>query len=151
MSHTERIKEKQELLANLTEEQITFLQSLRKKRESDGKGKSRVDDSAPSNNSNPSLNNGRKGAESTAMKCEDSTMNSCGENLPNSTTTPPSESHNKDLTMDSKTSRVRFSTDVEMKEVHDDGEIPESELPIPPAEARKWLHMDKVRCARNTI
>lgn len=117
LSHTERMKEREELLANLTQEQITFLQSLRKKKESSDNGISRIDDSGPSDYSNLTVDNEREDAKSTTVKCEDSKNETC---------------------------RVRFTTDVKMNEVLDDGQIPESELPIPPAEARKWLHMDKV-------
>ncbi|XP_042233648.1 RNA polymerase II-associated protein 1-like [Homarus americanus] len=144
MTHEERMKEKQELFSNLTSEQITLLQSFRQRKEMAQKDSaSRASDKKSSDQSNLAVDNEKKTAQSTPMECED--LQRSEEGRPSSSDAPSSsEPMHEGDSVDVKTRSVKFSSDVEMKEVADNEENLELELPIPPSEARKWLHMDKV-------
>lgn len=121
MSHDERLKAQQELMASLGHKELNFLQSLRKKKEM--------------------LK--LQQTESEPMDCEASGK---ARTKPLASPTPPSSAYKGE-----ELRKVRFSEDVEMEtegtstsSVPDDSTINENELPIPPSEAKKWIHMDKV-------
>lgn len=121
MSHDERLKAQQELMASLGPKELNFLQSLRKKKEM--------------------LK--LQQTESEPMDCEASGK---ARTKPLASPTPPSSAYKGE-----ELRKVRFSEDVEMEtegtstsSVPDDSTINENELPIPPSEAKKWIHMDKV-------
>lgn len=138
MSHEERLKEQQELMATLTEEQLSFLRSIRRKREGAAeRGSSAINEAGSSQQELMVPKDKETGAtEPTPMEYVDTGQTQQDENQISTSTKPPS-------CMEQEPRRVNFADDVEMKE-ESKADILESELPIPPSEAKKWLNMDKV-------
>nr|XP_045592903.1 RNA polymerase II-associated protein 1-like [Procambarus clarkii]XP_045592904.1 RNA polymerase II-associated protein 1-like [Procambarus clarkii] len=142
MSHEDRIKEQQELLSHLSQEKIAFLRSLRIKRENAEK----TGENGTASLYQSSTLEHNENVKSIIMESEDSKTRVQDDDLADSSTSLPCRQPScEESSTSDETRKVKFSDDVDMKEISSDDEtIPESELPIPPSEARKWLHMDKV-------
>ena len=102
LSHEERLREREEILSRLSDDQVNFILSLRKKREGEG----RIVENSP-------VVADGGGAERMEVEVD------AGKT--------PSEKINGE----------------EMEEELEPVDL--GELPIPPKEAKKWAHMDKVR------
>ncbi|KAK8731111.1 hypothetical protein OTU49_007805 [Cherax quadricarinatus] len=138
LSHEERIKEQQELLSQLSPEQITFLRSLRTRRDKTKTVSTPRQDDTTTHDGMIT--------KSTSMEVEDSNSND-KDDLPHFSSFKPSIVPVHDESSSGQDNyKVTFSDDVEMLNLHDDDDepVPDSQLPIPPSQAHKWLHMDKV-------
>lgn len=116
LTHEERLKEQEEIAAQLSPEQLQFILSLRQKREEKNKQSKKENDCEKLiNNSNIKKDN---------FNTQDIT--------------------NKESSSDEKylEKKVQFSEDVTMKEIPNRSE--QMQLPIPLEDAKKWVHMDKV-------
>ncbi|XP_050696008.1 RNA polymerase II-associated protein 1-like [Eriocheir sinensis] len=136
MSHEERMKEKEELLSCLSEDQIAFLRSLRSGGGKTARGGSGVEQGVVSMEVE-----GERREEEGRLKEEKADRNN---DVEMKEETEGRESHS--MPQEGKT--VRFKdmdeeTETKTKEESEETPMP-AELPISPEEARKWLHMDKV-------
>ncbi|XP_045125423.1 RNA polymerase II-associated protein 1-like isoform X2 [Portunus trituberculatus] len=121
MTHQERMREREELLSCLSEEQIAFLRSLRQGRRRQGTGGDEAEAEAGAG----------AGREVTPMECSEvQGMNVKEEGIGGET------EGNEDGEFERAAART------EEKEEKDNAAS--SDLPIPPKEAEKWVHMDKV-------
>ena len=130
MSHEERLRQQKEILSSLTPEQIELIKSLRKAKENARKEEAPMElpEESP-----PHSELSRK-QESQSMECEESGL----DHLVDAGSYVASPGTKKE---------VRFSDDVEMKEVppKDDAEnIEKMGIPIPLKDAKKWINMTKV-------
>lgn len=135
MSHEERMKEREELLSCLSEDQIAFLRSLRSGGGKAARGGSEVEQGVVAMEVE-----GERKAEEERLKEKKEKSNN---DVDMKEETEGGESH----TAPQEGKTVRFK-DVEMdetktKEPSEETPMP-AELPISQEEARKWLHMDKV-------
>lgn len=136
MSHEERMKEKEELLSCLSEDQIAFLRSLRSGGGKTARGGSGVEQGVVSMEVE-----GERREEEGRLKEEKADRNNDVEMKEEiegrgSHSTP----------QEGKTVRfkdVDEENETKTKEESEETPMP-AELPISPEEARKWLHMDKV-------
>ncbi|XP_066939615.1 RNA polymerase II-associated protein 1 isoform X1 [Macrobrachium rosenbergii] len=134
MSHEERLRHQKEILSSLAPEQIEFLKSLRKAKEKIQKKGAKEE----SQSQTPHSSSGGK-QEYQGMECDSSENH--GKDLMNKESLDDSvQGEGKDK----KT--VKFSEDVEMKEVPGDeiAELEKMGIPISLSEAKKWFQMSQV-------
>ncbi|RXG72509.1 RNA polymerase II-associated protein 1 [Armadillidium vulgare] len=117
MSHEDRLRERNELLSRLSEEQVKFLVSLRQKREKNQEKK------------NQKTNQSFDANQTTPMDRDEMMMDIY---------TPDTEDQKDEQNSLEKESSVISDFENEKEE------IILSELPISPEEAKKWNHMDKL-------
>ncbi|XP_068246885.1 RNA polymerase II-associated protein 1 [Palaemon carinicauda] len=136
MSHEERLAHQKEILSSLAPEQIEFLKSLRKAKEKmQMKGTNEGVQDSQTLHSNQKENHGIQSMELGSSEAVDKdSMNT--------------DSQSDSLQRKGKDKKaVKFSEDVEMKEVPPRDEIVELEkmgIPLSLSEAKKWINMSQV-------
>lgn len=154
MSHEERMREREELLSSLSEEQIAFIRSLRKGGGKSAKGGSEVEYEkvTPMDCSDVlEVEERRMGEEGGGGSMASETREKIneggnrGKEAMKENKTQGTESHTtreEDSTARSREKEMQIELAKEEVEMEDTST--QSDLPISPKEARQWVHMDKV-------